>query len=45
MELVKEQIKEISLDDLQQILDYLQNKPYNEVHELISKIILIANKE
>lgn len=45
MELVKEQTKEISLEDLQQILDYLQKKPYHEVHELITKIIIIANKE
>lgn len=45
MELVKEELKEISLQDLQHLLDYLQKKPYFEVHELISIIINIAEKE
>ena len=45
MELVKEKEIKINLTDLQQILDYLQKQPYNEVHELIHKIIILANKE
>ena len=45
MDLVKEEIRQIKLEDLQQILDYLQRQPYNEVHELIQMIIITANKE
>jgi len=36
---------EIDQEDLQAILDYLQKRPYNEVYELINKILIIANKE
>jgi hypothetical protein len=35
----------VSQEDLQKILDYLQQKPYFEVHELINIIIKIANEE
>ena len=45
MELVKEELKEISLVDLQLILDYLQKEPYFKVHELVNIIINTANKE
>lgn len=39
--------KEISLELLQEILDYLQVRPYNEVYPLIHKILkeLENNKE
>jgi hypothetical protein len=34
----------ITQEELQKILDYLQQKPYHEVFELINIIIKIANK-
>jgi len=45
MEIVKEEAREIKLTELQEILDYLQTKPYCEVHQLIHKIIVISQKE
>jgi hypothetical protein len=45
LELVKEELKEISLADLQTILDYLQKQPYHQVHELVNIIINVAEKE
>ena len=36
---------EISQEDLQKILDYLQQKPYHEVYELINIIINTVNNE
>ena len=45
MELVKEELKQISLVDLQVILDYLQKKPYHEVWEIINIILEVSNKE
>lgn len=38
-------MKEISMEQLQALLDYLQKQPYNQVHELIHNILIIANKE
>jgi len=35
--------KEIDLQLLQEVIDYLQQKPYNEVHELIHKIVNEVN--
>jgi hypothetical protein len=33
----------ITIEQLQQLINYLQQKPYCEVHELISMILKIAN--
>jgi hypothetical protein len=41
---VKEEIK-ISLELLQEIVNYLQLKPHHEVHELIAKIIKESKEE
>jgi len=37
--------KEISLELLQEILDYLQRRPYNEVFPLIHKILEEINSK
>ena len=44
MDLVKEEIRQIKLEDLQRLLDYLQRQPYCDVHELVQMIIITANK-
>jgi len=36
---------EIELVLLQELIDYLQLKPYNEVSQLIQKIVQSVNKE
>ena len=40
----KQEVK-VSLEVLQELIDYLQIKPYNEVSQLIHKIIQEVNKE
>lgn len=42
---MKKQEVTIDLQVLQEVIDYLQLKPYNEVSQLISKIIQEVNKE
>lgn len=42
---MKKQEVKVSLEVLQELIDYLQVKPYNEVSQLISKIIQEVNKE
>ena len=40
----KQQVK-VDLQLLKELIDYLQLKPYNEVSQLIAKIIQEVNKE
>jgi hypothetical protein len=42
---MKKQEVKVDLQVLQELIDYLQLKPYNEVSQLISKIIQEVNKE
>jgi len=42
---MKKQEVTIDLQVLQEVIDYLQQKPYNEVSQLINKIIQEVNKE
>jgi hypothetical protein len=39
--------KEVKVDIqlLQELINYLQQKPYHEVYQLIGKIIEVSNKE
>lgn len=37
--------KEVSMELLQEILDFLQTKPYHQVHNLINKILEEVNNE
>jgi len=37
--------KEVSLEVLQEVINYLQGKPYLEVYQLINKIIKEVNNE
>ena len=36
---------EISLELLQEIANYLQSRPYHEVHELMNKLILLTHNQ
>jgi hypothetical protein len=42
---MKKQEVKVDLQLLQELIDYLQVKPYNEVSQLIHKIIQEVNKE
>ena len=36
---------EVDLELLQEIANYLQTRPYNEVYELMNKIILLTHEQ
>ena len=44
MELVKEKKVEVELGQLQEIVNYLQHRPYHEVADLIQKILIVSSK-
>lgn len=35
----------VSIELLQEIANYLQKQPYNEVHEIMNKLILLTHTE
>ena len=45
MKVVEEEKVEVNLELLQEILDYLQGRPYNEVYQIINKILIASSKE
>lgn len=45
MKIVENKKVEVSIELFQELVNYLQMKPYHEVHELIQKIIIASNKE